>query len=356
MLAGQGTWHVEPFAKASTREGWPPHAGSAQNMKGLGQHTEKQHEAKTAGEYRQAAEEHTQTLKSFWKNFLVSGLFVVAAIVIILACLAWFMNNSRVNATGVGVSAAGARYSLAADTDGESNPQAGYYERTPAERQKIEGSFDLLDSMTVTLSSNLNNYNAGTIYPGARGEIKFKVVAIAKDLGNVEIDLSRILNFKDEKKLDGNAKQQLNGIAEGHVLFFRNCQNGFYSSRVEDNKFVISSSEFTDENERTVEVTLYWVWPEYLQNYVYVGNANYYKNLFAEVGKEDSDYNAMQTFVNSSKDKYYYGSVGETQVPSLGPDMRSTDIATCAALYNNADEFLGNNVQYLQLRISSQEV
>ena len=329
-------------------------------MKGLGQHTEKQHEAKTAGEYRQAAEEHTQTLKSFWKNFLVSGLFVVAAIVIILACLAWFMNNSRVNATGVGVSAAGARYSLVADTDGESNPQTGYYERTPEVREYFEKDFNLSDSMTVTLSSNLNNYNEGTIYPGARGEIKFKVVPIAKDLKDVKIDLLRILKTGTS---DSSVNQQLSSLAEGHVLFFRNCTNGFYSNRIEGSSFVIPSKSFMEdgssETGKTVEVTLHWVWPEYLQNYVYVGNANYYKNLFAEVGKEDSDYSAMQTFVNSNKDKYYYGSVDKTQAagaPNLSPSMRSTEVATCAALYNNADELLGNNVQYLQLRISSQEV
>lgn len=35
-----------------------------------------------------------RTLKDFWKDFLVSGLFVLAAIVAIFACLAWFAANN----------------------------------------------------------------------------------------------------------------------------------------------------------------------------------------------------------------------------------------------------------------------
>lgn len=78
-------------------------------MTGKGQHIRQEVSSKTAEEYRATADEHAQTLKDFWKKFMVSGLFVVAAIVIILACLAWFLNNSQVRAGGVNVSAAGGR-------------------------------------------------------------------------------------------------------------------------------------------------------------------------------------------------------------------------------------------------------
>lgn len=68
-------------------------------MSGMDQYNELQ-QHKTAAEYRQAADEHVRTLKDFWKDFLVSGLFVLAAIVAIFACLAWFAANNRVSATG----------------------------------------------------------------------------------------------------------------------------------------------------------------------------------------------------------------------------------------------------------------
>ena len=86
-------------------------------MSGTDRHSEPQ-QHKTAAEYRQAADEHVRTLKDFWKDFLVSGLFVLAAIVAIFACLAWFAANNRVSATGRSISANGPRFIL-------SGPQGG---------------------------------------------------------------------------------------------------------------------------------------------------------------------------------------------------------------------------------------
>ena len=88
-------------------------------MSGMDRHSELQ-QHKTAAEYRQAADEHVRTLKDFWKDFLVSGLFVLAAIVAIFACLAWFAANNRVSATGGTIGAKADRYTLTAAGEGES--------------------------------------------------------------------------------------------------------------------------------------------------------------------------------------------------------------------------------------------
>ena len=143
-------------------------------MSGMDRHSELQ-QHKTAAEYRQAADEHVRTLKDFWKDFLVSGLFVLAAIVAIFACLAWFAANNRVSATGGTIGAKADRYTLTAAGEGESGAHVGYYERserTPEEKDAID-RLDTTDAMTVTLGSNLNNETAGSLYPGARGKITF---------------------------------------------------------------------------------------------------------------------------------------------------------------------------------------
>ena len=74
--------------KRARRERGP--SGRQTSMKATGQHTnhEQLHASQNAAEgYRAVADEHAQTLKDFWKRFMVSGLFVVAALVIIFACL-----------------------------------------------------------------------------------------------------------------------------------------------------------------------------------------------------------------------------------------------------------------------------
>lgn len=334
-------------------------------MSGMDRHSELQQHM-TAAEYRQAADEHVRTLKDFWKDFLVSGLFVLAAIVAIFACLAWFAANNRVSATGGTIGAKAGRYSLTATGEGEPDAHTGYYERTDAEKQNIT-RLDTTDAMTVTLESNLNNESAGSLYPGARGKITFTVKPLVDDLNGVTINLSRVLKVtgnvvvEDGKTLTSDA-QTLLGLAKGHLLFFMSCQNGYYSGRVVDSKIRIDKSEFckkgSSETTESKEVSLYWVWPEYFQNFVLTGNTNYYKNLFAAAGGAKSDYGALQADMNAHKANYFYGAANGTSAanaPAVSADMSFSDAAICSALYNNADEQIGNKVEYIQLRISAQE-
>ncbi len=334
-------------------------------MSGMDRHSELQQHM-TAAEYRQAADEHVRTLKDFWKDFLVSGLFVLAAIVAIFACLAWFAANNRVSATGGTIGAKAGRYSLTATGEGEPDAHTGYYERTDAEKQNIT-RLDTTDAMTVTLESNLNNESAGSLYPGARGKITFTVKPLVDDLNGITINLSRVLKVtgnvvvEDGKTLTSDA-QTLLGLAKGHLLFFTSCQNGYYSGRVVDSKIRIDKSEFckkgSSETTESKEVSLYWVWPEYFQNFVLTGNTNYYKNLFAAAGDAKSDYGALQADVNEHKANYFYGAANGTSAvnaPLVSSSMSFSDTAICSALYNNADEQIGNKVEYIQLRISAQE-
>lgn len=339
-------------------------------MSGMDRHSELQ-QHKTAAEYRQAADEHVRTLKDFWKDFLVSGLFVLAAIVAIFACLAWFAANNRVSATGSTIGAKADRYTLTAAGEGESGAHVGYYERserTPEEKDTIDG-LDTTDAMTVTLDSNLNNETAGSLYPGARGKITFTVTPLVSDLNGVTINLSRVLKAKGNiyKEADGNLSNDastLLSLVKGHLLFFTSCENGYYSGRVVDSKIEIRKSAFCEKSDETkptnkpVTINLYWVWPEYFQNFVLTGNTNYYKNLFAAAGDAKSDYGALQADMNEHKANYFYGAANGTSAanaPAVSTDMSFSDTAICSALYNNADEQIGNKVKYIQLRISAQE-
>ena len=339
-------------------------------MSGMDRHSELQ-QHKTAAEYRQAADEHVRTLKDFWKDFLVSGLFVLAAIVAIFACLAWFAANNRVSATGSTIGAKAGRYTLTAAGEGESGAHMGYYERserTPEGKHAIDG-LDTTDAMTVTLGSNLNNEAAGSLYPGARGKITFTVKPLVSDLDGVTINLSRLLKVmgagvvKDGGTLAPEAEALL-GLIKGHLLFFTSCENGYYSGRVVDSKIEIHKSTFCENGDVTkptnkpVTIDLYWVWPEYFQNFVLTGNTNYYKNLFAAAGDAKSDYGILQTDMNEHKANYFYGAANGTSAanaPAVSADMSFSDTVICSALYNNADEQIGNKVEYIQLRISAQE-
>lgn len=313
-------------------------------MKATGQHTnhEEIHAAQNAAEgYRAVADEHAQTLKDFWKRFMVSGLFVVAALVIILACLAWFLNNSQAKATGVGVDTAGARFAISSD-----GTQHGIYDQEAG-----QAGLDVTDSMNVSATSNLVNLDAGDVLgPGSYGKLTFTVTPYANDLGSVQIDISREFKGKQGAAVPDTVK----ALASGHLLFFESRDsNGYYGSPILNNQLTIAASNFRDSGAlKPVTKTLYWVWPEYIQNFVYTGNANYYKNLFAA---DNDSYKAMQAYINDHQTSFYSMTSGQT-VPNLSSTMTSADLSTCATAYNKADDEIGNAVEYYQVRLTASEV
>lgn len=336
--------------KRARRERGP--SGCQTSMKAAGQHTnhEKLHASQNAAEgYRAVADEHAQTLKDFWKRFMVSGLFVVAALVIILACLAWFLNNSQVKATGVGVDTAGARFAISSD-----GAQKGVYDQEAG-----NDGLNVTDSMNVSATSNLVNLSSGdTLGPGSYGQLTFTVTPYADDLGSVQIDISR--EFRDKQRAD--VPDTVKALASGHLLFFKSRDdNGYYESPILDDQLTIAKSEFQDASGNTtnsVTRTLYWVWPEYIQNFVYTGNANYYKNLFATDDVKDpagQSYAAMQTYINEHQSSFYSIASGQT-IPPLSSTMTSADLSACATAYNKADDEIGNAVEYYQVRLTASEV
>lgn len=384
---------AEPVASAATAESAEPVASAATVAEDAGVGAPASGEvlagpANAAEGYRAVADEHVQTLKSFWKNFLVSGLFVVAAVVIILACLAWFLNNSQVKANGANVSAAGLRYTIASSVDEGEQSHVGVYD---GEMEKSEGTL----SFDVTADSNFNNYNAGGLYPGARGVLSFTVTPIATDLKGVTIDISRILKTQDGAFIKGKDgaltstridattgivsiapatadETSLFNLAKGHLLFFTSKDDGgYYSNRVSDDKVVLRASDFypkdsngnatSEETTEPVTVSLYWVWPEYFQSYVLGGNTGYYKNLFVSAklvddeGKQ-TDYGKLCEYINDNPTQFFYGTTEDKTSVAAGPSMSSSDIAIGAALFNNADDKIGSEVSYMQLCITSNEM
>ena len=63
----------------------------------------------------------------------------------------------------------------------------------------------------------------------------------------------------------------------------------------------------------------------------------------------------MQTYVNGHRDYFYYGYNDGAKIPDLGSEMKSAALGQCADYYNKADDYLGNNVEYLQLQLSADE-
>ncbi len=318
-------------------------------------------EPKTADEYRQVAGAHAQTLKDFWKRFAVSGLFIIAVVIIIFASLAWFASNNRVNAITSSISANAGRFSVVGATDEGS--QVGYYERSGSTQRPT--TFTTTDAMNVSATFNLNNYNSGSLRPGASGQLQITVTPNAKDVHDIEISLERLV----EARSGATASNGLADLFRGHIVFFLGKnENGYYSDPILDDALTIRSSEFCEEgsSETTKKVTrtLYWVWPSQFSSFVLTGSINYNKNLFKNTSADG--YSKLLSAINASKSgtagtaQYYRDTDGDTSgiasLPDVASGMSSANLQTCSDAYDHADEVLGTNAAYLQLRLTAEEV
>ena len=313
-------------------------------------------EPKTAGEYRQTADAHVQELKGFWKRFVVSGLFVIAVVVIILACLAWFAANNRVNATTASLNAKAVRYTITAQGN-----KAGTYD------SEVSDKLDTSDSMQVSATSNLNNYDGSQqLGPGSYGSLTFTVTPCTDDVGSITVNLSRYLATKtDEVQSSANAEtdeesDQLLKLISGHIVFFKANSNGFYEQPILNGGVTIDKSEFGGASRTPVARTVYWIWPEHFRDFVLTGGVNYEKNLFAAT--DAAGYNALLNDINGNDSwkKYFLERPATGSDSTLTPiqvkqGMSTADLQTCSDAYDAADEEIGNSVRYVQIRLTANE-
>ena len=300
-------------------------------------------EVKSAEEYRRLADEHAQTLKDFWKRFVVSGLFVLALVIILFASLAWFAANNRVGGTSSAISAKAARYSISGPADG----QAGKYDGKVA-------SLESNDSLNVSATYNLNNFTSGgSLRPGSYGELQVTVTPVAGDVRDITLTIERNIALRTSATTANT--DALANLFRGHILFFRGRdENGYYSDPVLDDKLTIEASEFCAGSSSTttvpVTITLYWIWPSQFSSYVLTGQINYSKNLFAST--TGTGYSELLAKINESGGWFFSSTEG---IPEVKSDMSSADLETCAEAYNTADEVLGTNAEYLQIRFLGAE-
>ena len=210
-------------------------------------HWKKEKEELTAEEYRQKAQKQIELLKNQWKIFFRTGIIVVAAVIVmIVASIAWFVSNTRVDATGVAIRPADMPFDLAAaGTESNASADRGRYDElltvSPGASREIDGKkyWSTDGSHTsicwaVTPESNMNNTGEDGkptgIEPGSYGKMTFYIIP-NKD-GPLKVTLDLVLTgyqIADGKKNEENVTKNdlkevtdpsLQQLLEGHVLLF----------------------------------------------------------------------------------------------------------------------------------------
>lgn len=201
----------------------------------------------TPEEYREKAQEQIQDLKDQWKTFFRTGPIVIAAAIVMIAVsIAWFVSNTKVDATGVQIRAAGSEFDLAAEAKSDVESATGAYDKlldvSPGATLSIggkkfgytgEGKTSI--SWAITDDSNMQNNKDLGIEPGSSGKLTFYIISHKDGPLSANINLTFTgyyvegwnstaaantaeiaVKSSDLKKLDEPTQLLL----EGHVLFF----------------------------------------------------------------------------------------------------------------------------------------
>ena len=354
----------------------------------------------TPEEYRKKAQEQIQNYKHQWKIFSRTGIVILAAVIaIIIACLAWFVSNNKVTGSGIGIRSAGSDFELAADAGADGKNSAGVYDHllevSPGTAETLENKSYITtdDSHTsitwsiVNESNMRNNQNDLGIEPGTSGMLRFYIISHKDGVLNVTLDLGLTGYTNGTGSTIEKVNETAQKLVKGHILLFAgyeqrtNSYEGWISEDADTWTMTldggITLTRNTDgtltwavenaEKDTAYPVQIYWIWPEILGSYLRkdqtaTGNRPI---LFPEepaAGENTSGnpkalpkdlYEKM-----SQNGKYFRYESKDEQVTAdilwqMRNDFNPVIYGEIADYYNLADQYLGENVRYLKLKLEA---
>lgn len=315
-----------------------------------------------------------------------SAVVTVAALfVFCFACVAWFVNNTRVNGQSTQISAAGtSEFALA--TVG-TKPQGAYdslFGLSDALQTKTIGGVEYHiassnGSFRVSSGENFNNYlDNADLRPGNRGNFDLYIICYTT---NRNVTLRPIFSPTYNKDVpEGADPSAAAEFLKGHILLFAGMDDkGMYTGNIdltkpiqvtlnddggsasqeesnqeESERFPWGELVYSDSQTAVYRLPIFWVWPDQFGNFIYTGNA-YNKNLFAVEG---TDYDSFIAKMNSDTDYKQFFDIpdGEQRENIASITDPRTDFKTATKIYdqysgwyNSADEKIGECISFIRL-------
>lgn len=308
-------------------------------------------------------------VKKARKEIVRSLIFAFAALaVLIIACFAWFTNNTKVLATTGYISASGSTFELASV-----GKKGEFDDVTPTEfykegeewslgEQTDSDSFDTTATKTgtrtelnsvvqwrLTADRNIGNGTGNTgIVPGSSGKLQFYVIPKVENLTltfNLKLlpfkedSDGKIVQFEDTEP-DTTTLNTLSKLINGHIMFFYQQGDVITGSETESDSskrtwIPCNTGEFTMNfsGKNPQLVTLCWEWPHEWNDID--------SNIQSKVNEDGTTLKAYFFYSTSNSDQ------SDNSESNSNTDAEDT-------LYNNADMFIGKNAAALLVQLFAQ--
>lgn len=290
--------------------------------------------------------------------------------------LGWFTNNKTVEGSSMGLTASDNVFELGA------MDRSGYFDSYLNVSEGYEPS-DIMDeagnSLTlkatgegrpeiiwqISETGNFGNLTSEGIQPGSSGRLTFYV--IAKKDGDLKLTFSLDTVLYDKNAAEGvdNSSciipetEAVTKLVKGHILFFRefNAGTGIYSEQITEAGFNL---EITGAEKNTAyKQELYWVWPLFADQIILPENdsllkAKGYKRIIENGFSPITAENLSRFFaVSGDLSDVSYDMVTNVEGGSASAGFDSEYYNRINAKWNEADQLIGTNVGYVELRLTA---
>lgn len=305
-------------------------------------------EQKHGAEVKQSsAEFQNQSKNALRQELCKTVVFLIAALVaLVFGSVAWFIANLRVESGGVSIISAYETVRLA--TTGSRQTPEQELLKLPEGTQMTYNASEYYWTESGQIALRLSEEY--TVSPGATGTITFYIIPTHDGTAGITLHLG-LAGFQAVKTdhTITSAKRAvdpiLDALISGHILLFRNLQDGQYSGWLNDSRLTISLPADT-QKDVPYPVTLYWIWPlryENMEEDLYDIASEEYRNTFLPFIEAQAT-----NLTPISDSNYCYSRVFLTKTPELLGDRAARNRA-----YNQADEYIGVNANYLYLTIQA---
>ncbi|MDD6826582.1 MAG: hypothetical protein PUE12_10850 [Oscillospiraceae bacterium] len=307
-------------------------------------------------------------LKVIRRKFIVmlAAMGVLAAAILVFRSTAWFTSNKDVLGDGIQMTAEGAPYDIVCLDDSKENI--------------FQSVHDLIktDDVTVwqmTAQNNMENYDddAEGLAPGSFGMVSFYVKPHDDSINlNLTFELTGYEYLSNETEGTNKliaVEDQLQYYLNGHILLFqkrtevineatREVESYIYSEPVlpdDTASRVLKNKNFLKEHENT-PVNIYWVWAKTLSTLVDASSSEY---VGVKPFCNGDDYTKICNDVLRYPGKYLYEYSAEQDEEGnniiLTEDLIAEKYDKYGDLYDRADNQIGMNVDYITLKMSTEE-
>lgn len=293
------------------------------------------------------------------KQIVRSAFLALAALgVIVFACYAWFVSSGTVTGTVGSVRIDGSSFELASmgssvgKWDKEilaDNAKHGTSQGFGDRKLVVTGEEnDIL--WQISDDSNLENGTGQTgISPGSEGQMQFYIIPKRDGNLTLKVDIGLIPLNKQGKQITMKDDETLNWLLRGHFLFSYECQQALgYGSDNTPTLIEYDTGAFNltfrgVKEDEPILVTLDWKWPEFMRDII----------------NNDKDGSTVKGWMSKQPNHFFYNGKDENgntiQISKPNDTNFTSQFGQYNNYYNNADEYIGDNVQSLVLRLTAEE-